>query len=42
MGQPNTKGERMKIQEQGEWMTTIVHYLKEGRLPKDKNEARKV
>ena len=41
-GRPSTEGERvMKIQEQ-EWMTTIVCYLKEGRLLEDKNEARKV
>ena len=32
----------MKIQEQDEWMTSIVHYLKEGRLSKDRNEAWKV
>ena len=29
----------MKIQEQNEWMTPIIHYLKEGQLLKDKNEA---
>ncbi|XP_075636738.1 uncharacterized protein LOC142608973 [Castanea sativa] len=29
-------------QEQDEWMTIIVHYLKEGQLLEDKNEARKV
>jgi len=39
-GQPSTKGEQvMKIQEQDEWMTPIVRYLKEGRLPEDRNEA---
>jgi len=32
----------MKVQEQDEWITPIVSYLKEGRLPKDRNEARKV
>ena len=32
----------MKIKEQDEWMTLIVHYLKEGWLPKDKIEARKI
>ena len=42
-GQPSTKGEQvMKIQEQDEWMTPIVRYLKEGRLPKDRNAAWKV
>ena len=32
----------MKIQEQNEWMTPIIHYLKEGQLLKDRNEAWKV
>ena len=42
-GQPSTEGEQvMKVQEQDEWMTPIVSYLKEGRLPEDRNEARKV
>ena len=39
-GQTSTEGERMmKIQEQNEWMTPIIHYLKEGQLLKDRNEA---
>ena len=30
-GQPSIEGEQvLKIKEQGEWMTPIVHYLKEG------------
>ena len=42
-GRLSTKGERvMKIQEEEEWMTTIIRYLKEGRLLEDRNEARKV
>ena len=42
-GQPSIKGEQvMKIQEQDEWMTLIIHYLKEGQLPEDRNEAQKV
>ena len=32
----------MKIQEQDEWMTPIVCYLKQGQLPEDRNEAREV
>ena len=32
----------MKIKEQDKWMTLIVGYLKEGWLPKDKAEARKI
>ena len=42
-GQPNTDSEQvMKIQEHVEWITPIVRYLKEGQLPEDRNEARKV
>ena len=42
-GQPNTKGEQvLKIKEQDKWMTPIVRYLKEGWLPEDKMEARKI
>ena len=42
-GQPSIEGEQvMKIQEQDEWMTPIVHYLKEWRLLEDRNEVRKV
>ena len=32
----------MKIEEQDEWMTPIIRYLKEGWLPEDKVEARKI
>ena len=32
----------MKIKEQDKWMIPIVHYLKEGWLPKDKTEVRKI
>ena len=32
----------MKIKEQDEWMTPIIHYLKEEWLPKDKTDARKI
>ena len=32
----------MKVQEQDEWMTPIVHYLKGGQLLEDRNEAGKV
>ncbi|XP_075660752.1 uncharacterized protein LOC142630610 [Castanea sativa] len=40
--QPNTEGEQgMKVEEQDEWMTSIVRYLEEGQLPEDGNEARK-
>ena len=42
-GQPSIEGEQvMKIQEQDEWMTPIIHYLKEGQLPEDRNEAQNV
>ena len=42
-GQPSTEGEQvLKIKEQDEWMTSIIHYLKEGWLPEDKAEARKI
>ena len=41
-GQPSTEGEQvLKIKEQDEWMTPIVHYLKEGWLTEDKTEAKK-
>jgi len=32
----------MKIKEQDEWMIPIICYLKEGLLPEDKIEARKI
>ena len=42
-GQPSTKGEQvLKIQEQDEWMTPIVCYLKEGQLSEDRKEVQKV
>ena len=42
-GKPNTKGKKvLKIKEQNEWMTPIVHYLKEGWLLENKTEARKI
>ena len=41
--QPSTEGEQvLKIKKQDEWMTPIVRYLKEGWLPEDKVEARKI
>ena len=42
-GQPSIEGEQaLKIKEQDEWMNRIIHYLKEGWLPKDKTKARKI
>ena len=42
-GQPSTEGEQvLKIKEQDEWMTPIILYLKQGRLPEDKAETRKI
>ena len=42
-GQPSTEGEQvLKIKEQDEWMIPVVCYLKEGWLPIDKTEARKI
>ncbi|XP_075633772.1 uncharacterized protein LOC142606278 [Castanea sativa] len=42
-GKPSTEGGQvLKIKEQEEWMTPIIHYLKEGWLPEDKMEARKI
>ena len=41
--QPSTEGEQvMKIKKQDEWMIPIIRYLKEGWLPEDKTEARKI
>ena len=41
--QPSTEDEQvLKIKEQEEWMTPIIRYLKEGWLPEDKAEARKI
>ena len=42
-GQPSTEGEQVPtVQKQGDWMTPIVHFLKEGRLLVNKTEARNV
>ena len=42
-GQPCTKGEQvLKIKEQDEWVTPTILYLKEGWLPNDNAEARKI
>ena len=42
-GQPSIEGEQvLKIKEQDEWMTPIIRHLKEGWLPKDKTEVRKI
>ena len=42
-GQLSIEGEQvLKIKEQDEWMTPIVQYLKEGWLPEDKAETRKM
>ena len=42
-GQPSTEGEQLlKIKDQDEWMTPIIRYLKEGWLPEDKTEVRKI
>ena len=41
--QPSTEGEQvLTIRRQDGWMTPIIHFLKEGQLPKDKTEARKI
>ena len=42
-GQPSIEGKQvLKIKEQDEWMTPIFRYLKEGWLPEDRMEARKI
>ena len=42
-GQPSTEGGQvLKIKEQDEWMAPFVRYLKEGWLPEDKTESRKM
>jgi len=42
-GQPSTEGEQiLKMRKQDERMTPIFRYLKEGWLPKDKAEVRKI
>ena len=42
-GQPSIEGEQvLKIKEEDEWVTPTVLYLKEGWLPKDKAEVRKI
>ena len=41
--QPSTEGEQvLTMQRQDSWITPIVDFLKEGQLPKDKIEARKI
>ena len=41
--QPSTEGEQVStVQKQDDWMTSIVHFLKEGRLPVNKTKARNV
>ena len=41
--QPNTEGEQvLTIRRQENWMTPIIHFLKEGQLSKDKTEARNI
>lgn len=38
--QPSIKGEQVPmVQQQDEWMTPIIHFLKEGQLPEKKTEA---
>ena len=42
-GQQSIEGEQvLKMKKQDEWMTPIICYLKEGWLPEDKVEARKI
>ena len=42
-GQPSIESDQvLKIKEQDAWMTPIFRYLKEGWLPEDKREARKI
>ena len=36
------EGQVLKVQKQDEWMTPIVHFLKEGKLLKNKTEAQKI
>ena len=31
-----------QVESEGNWMTLIVSYLKDGKLPKEKEEARKL
>ena len=41
--QPSTEGEQvLTMQRQESWITPIIGFLKEGQLPKDKIEARKI
>ena len=41
--QPNTEGEQvLTIRRQDNWMTPIIHFLKEAQLSKDKTEAWKI
>lgn len=41
--QPSTEGKQvLAVKKQDNWMTPIIHFLKEGQLPEDKTEAWKV
>ena len=42
-GRPSTEEEIVNsIRDNVSWMSPIIHYLKEGKLPTDKTEARKL
>ena len=41
--QPSTEGEQvLAVKKQVDWMTPIIHFLKEGQLPEDKMKAWKI